>query len=311
MNLAIVTTLCEPIDLTRAYVHYHLNRGVDRMYLFFDDPNDPAVEEVGAYDQVWVQRCDEAYWRKSPDGERDPNITFRQRVNLQVAVERVREEGFSWLAHIDADELMHFEGALPDLLQRFRRKIVRMRLCEAVAEEMSPSFRFAPTLFRVRPPRPYYRMRVRLARLLGVKNCIFRGNYFRGHEWSKVLVRTDLKFQEFRVHDIDGAEEPREEQSGALKLLHFDCVGFERWKWKWDRFVTGERMGNIGRNRTQQIEEIVRARERGEGAMEQLYRRFYFISEPEQRRLRMLGLLKRIEIERAAFCAPEAVGLQR
>lgn len=304
MSVSIVTTLSEPVEQTLGFVHYHINLGVDRLFLFFDNPDDPAIEVVERYPEVRSTRCDQAYWSASARGSRHPNVSMRQRDNASVAVKWAREEGLSFISHIDADELIYCVGKLQQILHEHPGNVIRYHLHEAVAEQLNPDHLFSPTLFRRRPPRPHYRLRVRLAGLLGVKECLFAGEYFRGHASSKIVVRTDLQFEALEIHQLKGAVKAREVTSRKLKLLHFDCVGYERWKRKWQLFHEGTRVAHINPARRKQLEAAMEARLKGEDEMERLFRKLYFIKPSERWRLKTLGLLTRIYLPQAMFHRP-------
>ena len=106
-SIATATTLRAPIGETLNFVHYYLNLGVDKIYLFFDDPSDPAVDFVDIFPHVTSVRCDIDHWNgKDP---RQMPIEERQHFNGLIALEMARKEGCQWLIHVDFDEFIYLK----------------------------------------------------------------------------------------------------------------------------------------------------------------------------------------------------------
>lgn len=97
----IVTTLREPLPLTLAFVAHHLDRGVERLHLYFDDPHDPAIDLLTTERQVRITVCDAHYW--ATNGGRPAMIMARQALNAAVALTHVAAP---WVLHCDADEFL-------------------------------------------------------------------------------------------------------------------------------------------------------------------------------------------------------------
>jgi glycosyl transferase family 2 len=116
-RVAIVTMLKNPGPLLRSFLTYHLAVGFDHVFLFFDDPNDPAILEAQQYKDVTVIRNDEALKRELrktkmyQNGEirafADSQVSARQPLIVEVAVGLALRERFDWLLHIDCDELFY------------------------------------------------------------------------------------------------------------------------------------------------------------------------------------------------------------
>jgi hypothetical protein len=116
-KVAIVTLLKNPGPLLDSYITYHLDAGFDHMFLFFDDPDDPAIPEAQKYCGVTVIRNDEALWRELEKTEMYQNDDIRQFARTQLnarqppiveyAIGLALREKFDWLLHIDCDELFY------------------------------------------------------------------------------------------------------------------------------------------------------------------------------------------------------------
>ena len=101
IGLDIVTTLREPLPLTLAFVAHHLDQGVRALHLYFDDPDDPAIDVVAHLPRLRITRCDDRHWRRW--GGRPTMIVARQVANAQDCQAQARSP---WLLHCDADEFL-------------------------------------------------------------------------------------------------------------------------------------------------------------------------------------------------------------
>lgn len=58
-KMCTVTTLMAPLNQTLSFVNYHLNIGIDHMFLFFDNPDDEAIDALKDYKRVTCFGCDD------------------------------------------------------------------------------------------------------------------------------------------------------------------------------------------------------------------------------------------------------------
>ncbi|MCJ7726070.1 MAG: glycosyltransferase family 2 protein, partial [Acidimicrobiia bacterium] len=129
------TTVRAPFEVTWSFVTYHLNLGIDHMYVFLDDPADPAGPRLAELPGVTVVKCDAAHWaRLGLDGGRDAPIEARILANTNEAFRRARSEGFDWFVHLDVDELIHVPIGVQRLLDAAPGRIdaLLLPLLEAV-----------------------------------------------------------------------------------------------------------------------------------------------------------------------------------
>ena len=114
-RVAIVTTLCNAQHILPSFVRYHLLKGFDHLFLFFDDPAERDLYERIA--QVPKTTCFimgpllEENWKKARHRVDDHVYDFieqeamaRQQLNVAVAIEASLILGIDWLLHIDVDE---------------------------------------------------------------------------------------------------------------------------------------------------------------------------------------------------------------
>ena len=112
---AVVATVREPAALVAAFAAHHLALGAAELWLFFDDPEDPAADVAEALPRTRVVRCDDAYWRDRRGRARPALQSQRQMANATFAGNRTRAD---WILHTDADEFLWCEGPLSDELAR-------------------------------------------------------------------------------------------------------------------------------------------------------------------------------------------------
>ena len=120
MRAGLVTTLRGAGSVLDSFLRYHLALGFARLYLFFDDPADPAIEIARRRDdgRVTILMAGselEAEWRQcvqyahyAPHVGRE--VMARQCLNVEVAVQYALADQLDWLLHIDADEIFHCPG---------------------------------------------------------------------------------------------------------------------------------------------------------------------------------------------------------
>jgi hypothetical protein len=264
--------------------------GVDQIFLFFDDPQDPALEVLdGVSPRVTSVRCDAAFWR-AQRVKRPAIIEHRQLVNANLGLAWARQYRFDWIIHIDSDELLLADVDLRDILSAEKSAVVRFPMKEAVAEREAYPSRFHTTLFR--EPLPP----ARIASLSSEDRAsvLFEGEYFRGHTASKAAIRVSSAVQSVGIH---GPAKPRlaERQSGEITLLHYDCIGLEDWKRKWERRLDGSGTADGMRpGRLRQLELFKHAY--GKPAQErELYARLHMASVSQRDRLVGLGVMSVID----------------
>ena len=86
------------------------------------------------------------------------------------------------------------------------------------------------------------------------------------------------------------AARPRDPRTGRpVRLLHYDAIGLDAWRAKWDRRLAVGDTVEIGRRRRRQQATYAAAREIG--AERALFARLYSLNRVQEAILRRLGLL--------------------
>jgi hypothetical protein len=310
-TVCVVGTFRAPVAEISYFINYHVNSGIDHVFLFFD-ADDSTIEQLADRRKLTCFRCDDEHWRNYIKVSSVPEsrmgkliINEKQMINADIALYRARQMGLDWVIHIDSDELLYARDGIKTVLSRVSKDVdvVRFEILEAVPEEYEYENMFAQiSLFRSCPR--LYEGRLTLAKMLGCQKAFYQGEYFRGHLASKTAVRTTASIKGMGVHwpEKDENHTYKLVTVREIKLLHFDGCGFQSWKSKWTR-----RMGvllenmRLRDNRIQQHEEFRRVLSEQPGKMREHYQKMNFIPENERRVLRKLGLLRDIRLDNRLF----------
>ncbi len=296
-KIAIVSTLRAPLRQTLSFVRYHLNIGIDALFLFFDDPDDPALEILASCSQVTATACSPAYWRRLGH-DAVPGFHERQLVNANVGMIIAIQHSCQWLLHIDCDQLVKPCRNLHEVLGESRADILRLSLLEALPQAEEHDGAFSPVLFKTM----IGAWQKRMALLLGCHGAFFDGVYFRGHTASKTAVRLGSGITRMGIHAPVAREGVVRETTDQLLLLHYGCIGIEEWmrKWEWRADGTAVSPG-ISDNRRKQFEYYLDARRAGDLALRKAYRRLYHLSRYQRFVLRLLGMTTTIRLDQRLF----------
>lgn len=246
---AIVTTLRGAGSFLDDFIAWHTATGFGRLYLVFDDPDDPDRGRAVGLPGVEAIACDDdwrARWRGSPlfpdlGSSVEMEVMARQLLNASLVADMARRDGFDWLLHIDIDELFHAPGgnarALFDALLLRDVEVIAFPNMEAVPEHETTDRPFAAvTLFKV----PVEHMR----RIASVDPALadvlrrsprFGAGFFNLYSNGKSAVRLAAPgLQPFGVHDFDRPDgSARHLRTTEAVVLHYACCGLETFRAKY------------------------------------------------------------------------------
>lgn len=311
MRVATATLTRAPLHRLTEWVAYHLAVGVDEIHLFFDDPQDPALDALAGDPRVFCHRCDERFWREHlpPGGSGAATLVPDRQAALlahllrEVLPGRSGPDRVDWLTHLDTDELMWApQGVRAALEQELRDELDHLQL--PPLEAVPPRMRMTDAFREVRLFKEHRKERYGVARRLGVTRP-FRGRVFlRGHRKGKPIVRVG-RVETMRVHGPGPTETQRLHLVTAtareLRILHFDAGSFAEWRRKWEhRAAFGDRLSAARVRQTRRFERAARGPRRLR-RLRRLYRREYMLTPRDARILRALGLVHRIELDAALF----------
>jgi FkbM family methyltransferase len=230
---ATVTTLKEPVDRVKAFVAQHVYLGASEIWLYFDDPEDPAIPVVEKVPQVRVVRCTPEH--KAAHSNKAGTHEGRQKANANHAYART---GADWMIHLDADEMVQADRPVAALLADAQGDVIRLAPFEALhyakaALNGRPSHYFRGAL----PDTPQGRKAAETA------YGRFAGTLAAGmlsHAAGKFLVRTGLPDMQLSIHaPFRGDRRAAAVDATEARLLHFHGDDYDHWRSHLERRLSG------------------------------------------------------------------------
>ena len=248
-RVCIVATVREPAAIIESFIRYHLAIGVEQIFLFFDDPQDEAIDRARSFPQVTAIPSDEVLREQQRGNRSYPGIApfahevmARQILNVETAVELALSRGLDWIIHIDGDELFYGVPSVSEFFDCVPLSIgqISFRNFEGVPETWDVSNYFREvTLFKrhehLLPPgfrNDYRRFRN-------------RENYFLGYGNGKSVARVVPGLLASGVHCFSNtpAHPGRIDCAGSPIVLHYINCGFEAYLRKYARLGSDSWLG--------------------------------------------------------------------
>lgn len=102
ITVAIATTVLHPGPSLTTWLDYHL-RWVQHVVIYMDDPNElPVFEQLCENRPVTLLKGSQVEPKMTPESR----LIRRQMANMRHAIDLLKEGGYTWLLHIDLDELL-------------------------------------------------------------------------------------------------------------------------------------------------------------------------------------------------------------
>lgn len=230
---ATVATLKEPVERVKAFVAQHVYLGASEIWLYFDDPEDPAIPVVEKVPQVRVVRCTPEH--KAAHSNKAGTHEGRQKANANHAYART---GADWMIHLDADEMVQADRPVAALLAEAQGDVIRLAPFEALhyakaALNGRPSHYFRGAL----PDTPQGRRAAEAA------YGRFAGTLAAGmlsHAAGKFLVRTGLPDMRLSIHaPFRGDRRAAAVDATEARLLHFHGDDYDHWRSHLERRLSG------------------------------------------------------------------------
>jgi len=317
---------------TLFFVNYHLNIGIDHIFLFFDDPSDPAADILLEEKRVSCIRCDSNYWADLAGNISKSNLSInaRQEINSRVAIKKSRQEDYQWICHIDGDELIYAPQGIKEAIGFISSnvQISKFPVFEVIPEKLSVESIFQDLRYFKQAPLVlpknkslyldpseylfYYKNFIlyRLKKLWsGISGCslVFE-DFIKGHSIGKSIARTNSRIITFHSHF------PLTDDPGRLKfnlhpnvtILHYDSPDYNRWKTKWEIRYKNIKNGiipmNLSRHRQDQFHKFSKVYEYGnENELIELFTKDYIISPSNREILQRTGLVSEILLPSELF----------
>ena len=223
----ICATVKAPPERVLAFVAHHLSLGASRIWLFFDDPADPAFDAVANIGEVTAARCDDAHWQALCK-TRPETHQNRQSRNMRWVYNRA---ALPWIAHIDVDEFLRPGQPIAAILaaQPADKIMLRMAPWEALHSPGLPDDIFTARAFRAALKGDALAM----ARTQAFGNYAgLLGDGVLSHAAGKCFFQRGFAGLQPRLH---GAFQDGQRVNGGsfhpdIALLHFHAEDPDRWK---------------------------------------------------------------------------------
>lgn len=219
----LVATVKAPEAKVLAWAAHHLSIGAAHLWLYFDDPEDPAHAALQGYPRITATLCDARYWANKNRHDRHQN---RQARNARDAYGRARTD---WLGHIDVDEFIQADRPLAEILAEVPadRLVIKLEPFEAMHDPMLPDDIYTAREFRGALTHDVWRYRTPA---LGPYKRVIRDGFL-SHTVGKVLFRTGVRGLAPRLHSVmlNGERLPAGDWCREARLLHFHAQDRAAW----------------------------------------------------------------------------------
>lgn len=320
MSLALITTVRDERAGLRLNLLYHRFLGVARVYVYDDGSTDGTAASVA--DLPFVEVLSMAEPVVFPPGTEPPwasqlqrHHTARQSLNAHAAMVRARDEGHTWLLHLDPDEFVALDtdearpGSLADAMERLAPDVecVRFETAEIVQRPSRPvrelgreaAFKIDRSVLR----RPMYDP---------LRDLTWELEGFYGHHLGKAMIRLAGDARPVSPHDFKSAAGRPLGTRTLGRLLHLHAHSFEDWVAKYrrllgrpDHYVSGDRV-----ERHKRVwRDLVNHPDHDVERLRAYFDRWLAMSDDEVRRLgpsvvEVRGFAERLAALRAQYPAP-------
>jgi hypothetical protein len=224
VSWGLVTTVKAPEEQVLAFVAHHLGLGASCLWLYFDDPDDPAFDRVAKMPRVTATRCTDLYWAKR--GGRNDRHQNRQARNARHTQRKCK---LDWLGHIDVDEFLHAPRPVSDILAEMPAAIpnLLMESFEAMHTPDLPDDIFTARHFRGPLRRPHRDLHPAIFGPAAV--ALPKGSL--AHAIGKSFCRPAVKGLAIRLHEVFLDKERLQSPfHPELRILHFHAQDPVAWR---------------------------------------------------------------------------------
>jgi len=137
-RVCLVTTVRDPGVGFEGFLKYHLKIGFEKLYVFFDDPKDPAIKIARKIKGVEAIQCNSEIrrkWKKLRVYNElkktiHQEVMARQALNANLGMGLAIKEKFDWIFHIDGDELIYnrFKWPIHRIMAQIPKEILQITM---------------------------------------------------------------------------------------------------------------------------------------------------------------------------------------
>lgn len=286
-DFEVVALVLAPERHVAIFAAHYLRQGTERIRIFFDG----SPPEMTLPPQVEIIACDDAFWREH--GLERPVLFDDRQIFLYDLAYRTATS--AWAMFVDIDEFVVGGASIAQVLDGVPadRESVIFPTAEAVyGPDDDLNREYGQSYLRKSYGRPWASV---LPPLIygGYGELFARG--LLGHPMGKHAVRVGIADIRAGVHESKRAEVPldaalaRDGRGRTVYLAHYDAIGLDHWRLKWERRVSSGDIGDVGRKRKRQAELFSQAEAGGEAAV--MFNALYGLTARQARLLRVLNLL--------------------
>lgn len=221
---ATVTTLRETPEATLNFAAHHLLLGASEIWLYFDDPNDPAIQLVADQKTIRAIVCDDTYWQ-AKGYQRPDTHQMRQKINAQDAYTNTECD---WIMHLDADEFVNSSQSISEMLDQASSDVLRLPPFEMLQFKQVGIGEDFTHFFRGALPNTAQGRRIS-DKAYGEFSTILPSGML-SHVAGKFFVKTRVENVTLSIHGpfIDGKRHNGE--NAPATLLHLHGGNYEEWR---------------------------------------------------------------------------------
>ncbi|PIB26590.1 hypothetical protein BFP76_11895 [Amylibacter kogurei] len=290
-GIAITLTHAGVMDQLVNVVNWHLNQGVEHVFIYLDRPLNDYSELFSSDPRVSITHCTMDYWKTRIKG-RVISVEAKQMFALKTSLDLAKEMGIRYVASIDSDELVYAPQPLADLLDQQHENFGSFMLSVVEA-------RHSPTSDVTNPFGADIFLKRNIATTWfgarkGKYSSLQRKGFF-GYTTGKTIYKIPANYESIGVH----RPSPKNDELKVSKLepsfghiLHFDCGNIETWRAKWTQRLIGTTLARgMREKRRQQLTLFADAYTEGLIALERLYRALFVLPQSQIQQLESKGNL--------------------
>nr|WP_321233409.1 glycosyltransferase family 2 protein [uncultured Psychroserpens sp.] len=248
MRVALVITVKNEARLLRQNVLYHLEIGIETIYVYFDGTTDNGQQLIGDIEGVVSNVSVSADTFKHLDymqhlcSNVDKIHTARQCLNTYDAQMKCRDLGIDWLISLDADELFLTDYKHPIGLSDFFKPlksfdVVQLQTLEVLSRKMAyDKVMLEETQFKLKKNFKSHFNRIYFSFYNPYNKKSIMHSYWLGHNMGKLAIRVDSNTIPKNVHRYQTINETDINSTKSGYLLHYHLYDYEDFIKKYKNF---------------------------------------------------------------------------
>lgn len=225
LRWGLVATIRATLRQTARFAAHHLELGAHALHIHLDMPDPESAAFLARHPRIHVTQCDDAYWQAS--GKARPQAHQLRQAHNATRTLRAAAQDLDWLGHVDVDEFILSDYAIPQVLASVPpgTAIARIPPVEALAPETG-----TPRHFK----RTHKQAGVKKSELQEIYPTFGMHLYggFLSHSTGKVFARTGIPDTRLGIHALkyNGEDATNRFKPAGLHLAHFHAPSWEHFR---------------------------------------------------------------------------------